>query len=68
MTMRALSRTQIERYVARDRPFDCAGAYKIEAAGALLFSSMDGPDHTAIVGLPLSALTALLCELGCDPL
>ena len=68
MTMRPLSRAQIEAYVARDAPFDCAGAYKIEAAGTLLFSSMEGSDHTAIVGLPLSALTALLCDFGYDPL
>lgn len=66
MTMRPLRPAQIEAYVARDRPLECAGAYMIEAAGALLFSSMDGADHTAIVGLPLSALAALLVELGHD--
>lgn len=66
MRMRPLSRAQIEAYVARDAPFDCAGAYKVEAAGALLFEAMDGPDHTAIVGLPLTALASLLAEHGVD--
>jgi septum formation protein len=60
MKMRTLTRAQIERYVDRDTPFDCAGAYKVEAAGALLFESMLGSDHTAIVGLPLTALRELL--------
>jgi septum formation protein len=60
MTMRALGREQIERYVDRDRPFDCAGSYRIEAAGTLLFETMEGPDHTAIVGLPLSTLAELV--------
>ncbi len=64
MRMRALTATQLAAYVDRDEPFDCAGAYKIEAAGALLFESMEGADHTAIVGLPLTALTTLLARFG----
>src|SRR5205823_317052 len=35
--MRPLTRAEIERYVAADRPFDCAGAYKLEARGIALF-------------------------------
>ncbi len=66
MAMRALTRAQAEDYVARDAPLDCAGAYRVEARGALLFESMRGDDHTAIVGLPLTAMSALLLELGCD--
>jgi septum formation protein len=68
MTMRALSREQIERYVDRDAPFDCAGSYKVEAAGALLFAAMEGVDHTAIVGLPLTALSELLAARGFEVL
>lgn len=62
--MRALSRTELERYVASDRPLDCAGSYKIEAAGIALFERIEGADFTAITGLPLMALTSLLRELG----
>jgi septum formation protein len=66
MTMRSLSRAQAEAYVDHDAPLDCAGAYRVEARGALLFESMRGDDHTAIVGLPLTALATLLRELGHD--
>ncbi len=66
MTMRTLTRAQAEAYVAHDAPLDCAGSYRVEARGALLFEAMRGDDHTAIVGLPLTALAALLRELGHD--
>lgn len=66
MRMRPLAPTQIEAYVDRDRPFDCAGSYRVEAAGTLLFEAMEGTDHTAIVGLPLTALCALLAAHGHD--
>jgi len=68
MTMRRLTDAQIVAYVDRDEPFDCAGAYKVEAAGALLFETMEGPDHTAIVGLPLTETAALLAMFGVDVL
>lgn len=66
MRMRPLDRALAEGYVARDQPLDCAGAYKIEALGIALFEEMTGPDHTAIVGLPVSVVAALLKEAGVD--
>ncbi|HEU4537147.1 MAG TPA: nucleoside triphosphate pyrophosphatase, partial [Polyangiaceae bacterium] len=60
MTMRPLTRELAEAYVARDEPLDCAGAYRIEGAGLLLFEAAAGNDHSAIVGLPLLALGELL--------
>ena len=62
MLMRSLERRQLVDYVERDQPLDCAGSYKVEGLGAALFESMGGQDHTAIVGLPVTALTALLTE------
>jgi septum formation protein len=62
--MRPLAAAEIERYVDLDQPFDCAGAYKVEAAGIALFERIDSADHTAIVGLPLLRLSAVLRELG----
>ncbi len=62
--MRALSRAQCERYVEADRPLDCAGSYKLEAAGISLFARIDSADHSAITGLPLLAVTRMLAELG----
>ena len=38
---------------ARDRPLDCAGAYKLEAGGIALFGAIACDDHSAITGLPL---------------
>ncbi len=64
MTMRALSDGEIARYVARERPFDCAGSYKIEGLGIALFEAVSGPDFTAVVGLPLLSVAAMLREAG----
>jgi len=64
LTMRPLTREQIERYVAADEPVDCAGAYRLEQRGIALFSSVDAADHTAIIGLPLIALAGMLAGLG----
>jgi septum formation protein len=62
--MRALSPAELERYVAADRPLDCAGSYKIEARGIALFERIEGADFTAITGLPLIALTTQLRAHG----
>lgn len=66
MLMRPLDRAMAAAYVARDQPLDCAGAYKIESLGIALFEAMDGPDHTAIVGLPISVVGELLQRCGVD--
>lgn len=62
--MRPLSRAEIGRYLAADRPFDCAGSYKLESLGITLFEKIESADHTAVTGLPLIALTTILRELG----
>jgi septum formation protein len=64
LRLRQLSADQIARYVAADDPVDCAGAYKIEGLGVTLFESIRGEDFTAVIGLPLTRLTALLAEFG----
>jgi septum formation protein len=64
LTMRRLTDAEIARYTAADRPFDCAGAYKIEALGIALFERIACEDHTAITGLPLIALAGILRGLG----
>jgi septum formation protein len=64
MHMRPLSRAAIEAYVAEDMPTDCAGSYKLEQGGIRLFASMRGDDYTAIVGLPLTRVWALLQDAG----
>lgn len=64
LTMRRLDRSAIERYVARDRPIDCAGSYKLEQGGIALFQRIECEDHSAITGLPLLALTRILADQG----
>ena len=64
MTMRPLEDDEIERYVAADLPVDCCGAYKVETLGISLMASVEGPDFTAIVGLPLISLSEALRRQG----
>ena len=64
LTMRDLSKEEIERYVKVDDPLNCAGSYKIETVGITLFESIETKDSTAIVGLPLIQLSQVLREIG----
>jgi len=64
LTMRALDKAALARYVAADQPINCAGAYKLEERGIALFSRINSADHTAITGLPLIALGNALAEWG----
>lgn len=62
---RELDGSEIDRYLARERPFDCAGSFKSEGAGIALFERIQTEDPTALVGLPLMALARLLRQAGC---
>lgn len=61
---RALSTAEIERYVEREKPFDCAGSFKAEALGISLFEAIDSTDPTALIGLPLIWLAGALRAAG----
>ena len=63
---RVLQPAEIERYVERERPLDCAGSFKCEGLGISLFESIDSHDPSALIGLPLIALARLLREAGVD--
>lgn len=64
VSFRALSGAEIERYVARERPLDCAASFKSEALGISLLRSIETEDPTALVGLPLIWLADTLRRLG----
>lgn len=68
VVLKDLSDEQIEAYVRAEKPFDCAGSAKSEGLGITLMASLSGDDPTALVGLPLIALTRMLREEGVDPL
>jgi len=65
LTMRPFTGEEIDRYLAADEPYDCAGSYKLESLGISLFESIRAADHTAITGLPLLRVAAELRRLGC---
>ena len=64
ITMRSLTREQIENYVRMDNPLDCAGSYKIEKSGMILMENIKCQDFSAIQGIPLIQLVKLLTKLG----
>jgi MAF protein len=61
---RPLTARQIESYVAKEQPFDCAGGFKSEGLGIVLFEKIDGEDPNALIGLPLIRLVRLLEKFG----
>ena len=65
-TFRVLGAEEIEAYLRRDRPYDCAGAVKSEALGIALFERIQSSDPTALVGLPLIAVARMLRAEGVD--
>jgi septum formation protein len=64
VVFRELTDAEIGSYLERERPFDCAGSFKSEAAGIALFERIESTDPTALIGLPLIALARLLREAG----
>lgn len=63
---RHLSSKEIQRYIEREQPFDCAGSFKAEALGISLFERISADDPTALIGLPLIATAELLRTAGCQ--
>lgn len=53
-----------EAYLKHDEPYDCAGSFKIEGAGFVLFESIRTHDPTALIGLPMIWLAETLRRLG----
>ena len=64
ITYRNLPDAELIAYLEREKPFDAAGAVKVETHGITLLSAVKSDDPTAIIGLPLIRLTDFLRELG----
>ncbi|RMF18308.1 MAG: septum formation protein Maf [Gammaproteobacteria bacterium] len=64
VTFRQLDEDTVRRYLEKEQPWDCAGAFKCEGLGISLFERVASNDPTALVGLPLIALSRLLRQVG----
>lgn len=65
---RDLSAQEIEAYLRKEEPYDCAGSFKMEGLGITLFRELQGRDPNSLVGLPLIALNDMLIAWGRNPL
>ena len=63
---KSLSERTIERYLRKERPYNCAGSVRSEGLGVALFERFDGEDPNALIGLPLIRLIAMLENQGYD--
>jgi len=65
---RKLTDQEIEAYLRQEKPYDCAGSFKMEGLGITLFDALEGRDPNSLVGLPLIALNDMLRRWGRNPL
>ncbi|MDH3592409.1 MAG: Maf family protein [Planctomycetota bacterium] len=63
VTMRRLTETEIDEYVASGEAFGKAGAYAVQGAAESFVKCLDGP-YDNVVGLPVATVRALVAEAG----
>jgi septum formation protein len=63
---RSLATAALDAYLHAEKPYDCAGAAKIESFGIVLVESVRSDDPTALIGLPLIRLTTMLARCGVE--
>lgn len=63
---RMLTDEQIENYLSKEQPYQCAGSAKSEGLGIALMERMLGDDPNALIGLPLIKLISMLQNEGVD--
>ncbi|MDR5804382.1 Maf-like protein [Caballeronia sp. LZ001] len=61
---RDYTNAEIEAYLRAETPYDCAGSAKSEGLGIALLDAIDSDDPTALIGLPLIALSKMLRAAG----
>ncbi len=61
---REFDRRLADAYLHHDEPYDCAGSFKLEGAGFVLFESVETDDPTALIGMPMIWLADRLLQLG----
>ncbi len=68
VAFRELSGQEIEHYLLKEQPYNCAGSFKSEGLGICLFERMEGDDPSSLIGLPLIRLVGMLRKEGLDVL
>ena len=63
-TFRDLPDEELAAYLRIEQPYDCAGSAKVEALGITILEKVESDDPTALIGLPLIALTGMLRHVG----
>lgn len=66
VSFKNLTSRQITNYVNAEMPLDCAGSFKCEGQGILLFEEMNGRDINSLVGMPLMAFQELCLKFEID--
>jgi MAF protein len=66
VVFKTLTNTQINHYLKKEQPYNCAGSFKSEALGIGLFERLEGDDPNALIGLPLIQLIKMLENEGVD--
>jgi 7-methyl-GTP pyrophosphatase len=64
VAFRDLAEVEIQRYLSREQPYDCAGSAKVEGLGIALVERVASDDPTALIGLPLVQLVTMLRNEG----
>ncbi len=64
VAFRTLAHDEIERYLLKDKPYDCAGSAKSEGLGIALLDRIVSDDPTALIGLPMIRTARMLREAG----
>lgn len=62
VAFKELTQPQIKSYIERENPIDCAGSFKCEGLGIVLFEAIESNDPTALIGLPLIELSKQLLK------
>jgi MAF protein len=68
VTFRHLTDSEIDAYISKEMPLQCAGSFKCDELGITLFDKLEGNDINSLVGLPLLKLNKIMIEMGCNPL
>lgn len=68
VTFRHLNEAEIDAYIAKEMPLQCAGSFKCDELGITLFNNLEGDDINSLVGLPLIRLNKIMIEMGYNPL